>query len=1188
MPLKPTNAATPRLLKLATAITVLAACLSTRVTAEDEKITYVDHVLPILESKCTSCHNPDEARGGLDVSSYAATMSGGSGGAIVASENPGSSRLFTLSAHTEEPVMPPRGTKMDEKELAILSAWIAGGLLETEGSTARRSQRPAVDLTSITATGKPEGPPAMPEHLILEPDVLTERPSSVPAIAHSPWAPIVAVAGQKQVLLYHSRDFDLLGVLPYPEGFPQTLSFSPNGAYLVCGGGRPGRSGNVVAWDVTTGERVIEVGREFDTVLGADVSPDLRNAIMGGPRRNIKIWDTVASEELHSIKKHTDWMLSAAYSPDGVIFATGGRGGDLYVWESATGFEFYTLNGHQEAVNSLAWRPDGNVLASASEDGQIILWEMMQGKEIKKWNAHDGGVLAIAYAPNGNIASVGRDKNVKIWNPEGNEIKTIQASEDIVLSVAYSHDNARVFTGDWAGIIKVWDVESGAELATIEPNPPSIERQLAYSEERLRILTSEIPRLEAELAALGPQIEEARTAHAARAKTLADHTKARDEAKAAADKLDAEVKSKTAAVEEGQKALETQQATAKQQAEALAAADAALKAHTEALAKATADHSARETALQTAATALEAAKAEAAKPAISAEEKAKHDALAVARAAAAKEKQAADAALADKIAERDTLAAALETSRSESAAAATKAEAAFAAVPPLETAATQARDARSKAEAALAEASRDGQTPPQELVAARDSAVEAERKATAALETGKTAQTQAAAAAKAGAEAAKAAEAALAQIAPQVASLQETQKSTLEALSQAEAALKPLRDALAAGEARAKAAAEDLAAKTAAHQGAEKARGEAKTALDAATQALAGATEKETAAKAALAQAQAAEKQAADELAKRRTSLNESRTQLASAQEGLKSAEEALVASTKQAEDAKAALDGLVQKDAETKRSIEVAKADLESSEFLAKKWQAAAINLTAHREAEQIDDMAYKLEGMMEDEEEKKSAAQLAAEARAEAEGTLAEAQSQVEQGNQALREKSTSVLERALQLVSSRAVASVREEAVLQQQPTLVETSALSDGAELEPADEDEERLAGASAVQALAHKSQNEIADEVASLRQRLLEIENVLAQTYVEATQTRSTVEQASRVAEETPKVIAERAAKEAAAAKALAEAEAERKRQEEALEAHKQRIEQLRADYLATLPPRKDDEAEAAEGAEKEE
>src|SRR5690606_7348825 len=155
--------------------------------------------------------------------------------------------------------------------------------------------------------------------------------------------------------------------------------------------------------------------------------------IMGGPGRNIKLWDTVAGEQLASIKKPTDWLLAAADSPDGVIYATGDRNGGLYVWEAATGYEVYTLNGHTMAVTDLDWRMDGNVLASCSEDGKVMLWEMNGGTMIKQWDAHPGGVQGVDFAPNGNIATVGRDKTAKIWKGDGTAIRTINASDDIVL-----------------------------------------------------------------------------------------------------------------------------------------------------------------------------------------------------------------------------------------------------------------------------------------------------------------------------------------------------------------------------------------------------------------------------------------------------------------------------------------------------------------------------------------------------------------------------------------------------------------------------------------------------------------------------------------------------------------------------------------------------------------------------------
>ena len=45
----------------------------------------------------------------------------------------------------------------------------------------------------------------------MEPLVRATRANAVTALASSPWAPVFAVAGQKQVALYNSDTLDLLG-----------------------------------------------------------------------------------------------------------------------------------------------------------------------------------------------------------------------------------------------------------------------------------------------------------------------------------------------------------------------------------------------------------------------------------------------------------------------------------------------------------------------------------------------------------------------------------------------------------------------------------------------------------------------------------------------------------------------------------------------------------------------------------------------------------------------------------------------------------------------------------------------------------------------------------------------------------------------------------------------------------------
>jgi len=1146
---------------------------------EGAKVTFVDDVFPILENKCVNCHNTDEAKGGLDLASFGATMTGGSGGAVVVSEDPKSSRLYTLAAHTEEPIMPPKGTKATDEELKVIANWIAGGLLETKNSKAKKSDKPKLDLTSVSSTGKPEGPPAMPEHLILEPSVVTERPNAIPALAHSPWAPILAVAGQKQILLYHSQDYDLLGVLPYPEGFPQTLSFSPNGAYLFCGGGRAGKSGNVVAWDIKTGERVIEVGKEFDIVLGADVSPDLKHAVMGGPGRSIKLWDTVAGEQINSIKKHTDWMLTAAYSPDGVIYATGDRNGNLYVWEAATGYEFYTLKGHTLAVTDIDWRMDGNVLASCSEDGQVMLWEMNGGSQLKKWDAHPGGAQGIDFAPNGNIATVGRDKNVKIWKGDGTAIRTIAASDDIVLSVAFSEDSKRVFTGDLHGNIKGWDVESGAVVASIDSNPPPIDQQLAYSEKRIGELTGQLPKLEEGMKAASAELTAARDILAGIEKALASATQARDAQKAEVARLDAATKSLAPAVETLQKEVAAKNAAVKTGTDAVNAATASLKPQQDEATRLSGELAKRESELLAAKSALDAANAAAAKPALTPDQKTQHDALAAAHAAAAKAKEAADALVTAKTSEQTSDSAKLAEATKVSTDAAANASRAKATADAARTALEGATAAKAKAEADLAAASKDGANPAPALVQARDAALAKEAELTRAH--------QAAAAALASAEGTRNQAAGLAgqiqakvtKMAAELAAAKQDQAAKGEMFAKADAAFKPLRDLAAAGASLTQKIQADAAAKAAAFAQAEKARNDAKAASEQAAAKVAATTATIEKSKAALVPAQTAATQAAAALAAKQKELADTRTQLATRQAELAKSEAAVAANTKQKEGAAAKVAAVIAKEAESKKSIEVAKAELQNTQFLKKKWQAAAINLTAMRETENLDDMTVKLGDMVVEETEAKKEVDQASKARSEAETTLATAKKTVQEGTLALQEKTTTVLERALELVANRAVAQLREEAI-QQQPAseLASTTSIGDQASTltlseSGRSESLEPAIGVVAAETLSYKTPQEITEEVTSLKNRLGELEKFLESTYVEANKTKTTVVAADEVARETPKVIAERTKAEQEAARELAEAEAERKRQEQALAEQKKRIEELRAKYLATLPKR---------------
>ena len=447
--------------------------------ATPEKPNLQDDIMPIFESKCNSCHNADRARGGLDLTNMNAIMVGGSSGESVISGDGENSYLYKLIARVEKPYMPQREDKMPQSEIDLIKKWIDLGLLPTATGKPIQKKKSNVNLAlGNVSVGKPDGPPPMPQYLSLEPSVVTKRPFAPSAMASAPWSPLVAVAGQKQVLLYNTDTLRLMGVLPFPEGFIESLAFSRNGKLIVAGGGRGGKSGRVAAWEVESGNRVLTMGEEYDAILTADLSADQSLLAIGSPSKLVKVYDVASNELVYEIKKHSEWITQVAFSPDGILLATADRNGGLHIWEAETGNPFYTLDGHKEEITDLSWRADSNILVSASEEGSVRTWEMINGKQLKTWNAHSGGTLSVYFDPSGKIVTSGRDKLVKLWQGDGNAIKTIKDFKDIVMEACYSQDGSRVIAGDWSGRISVWNAIDGSKIGELSANPPEISDSL--------------------------------------------------------------------------------------------------------------------------------------------------------------------------------------------------------------------------------------------------------------------------------------------------------------------------------------------------------------------------------------------------------------------------------------------------------------------------------------------------------------------------------------------------------------------------------------------------------------------------------------------------------------------------------------------------------------------------------------
>jgi WD40 repeat protein len=431
---------------------------------------YDDDVKPIFARRCFACHNAAEMRSGLNLESFAGVIKGGSSGDAVVAGRASASVLYRAIMHEDgAPQMPYGQAKLADAEIAVIRDWIQQGLLETASSKPRGPVAPSTDFTP-SARNRPKGAPAMPVSLARLTLPEPAFPQPVTAMAASPWAPLLAVAGHERIYLYDLAKNAPAGQLAFPEGIPFVLRFSRDGSLLLAGGGRGAQSGKVALFDVSSGHRVATLGNELDVVLAADISVDGKLVALGGPRKAVKVYSVADGKLLYQLTRHTDWITAIEFSPDGSRLATADRAGGIFLWESASGGTVGNLEEHKDSVTSLSWRGDGALLVSASEDGTIVIWNVADGFPLASiakahtpkpapggYGTPPGGVLSVQFTHDGRIVSVGRDSTIRIWGVDGKAKGASSAYPSLLTKVAASSDGKLVIAGDAGGRVYVWD-----------------------------------------------------------------------------------------------------------------------------------------------------------------------------------------------------------------------------------------------------------------------------------------------------------------------------------------------------------------------------------------------------------------------------------------------------------------------------------------------------------------------------------------------------------------------------------------------------------------------------------------------------------------------------------------------------------------------------------------------------------
>jgi WD40 repeat protein len=435
-----------------------------------EPVTYAKDVEPILNRKCSECHNSLKKESKLDLSSYELLMKGGKRGVPVLPGRANDSLLVRLAGRTENPTMPPKGEgQLAPEELALIKLWIEQGAKAPAGVRER------------------------PEVIVHAPNSLVQP---VRGVSVSPDKAAVAASRGNQIHVYDAGSGAHVRTLLDPEltdpdkkpvqaahlSLVESLVYSPDGKYLASGAYQ-----EAILWDAQTGQLRRRLTGFADRVVALAFSHDGKLLATGGgaPTEDgeIKVFDVATGNPVLEIKNgHSDTVFGVCFSPDDTVLATCGADKFVKTFEVfVKGWGFQTdvpsgrllksFEGHTHHVLDVGWKGDGKLLASAGADNVIKVWNFDSGEQVRTIPGHGKQVTRLLFiGKTPQFVTCSGDQTVRFWNVDnGGAVRNFAGSTDFLYAVGVSPDGAVVAAGGEEGVVRLYNGTNGQLVKTLTP-----------------------------------------------------------------------------------------------------------------------------------------------------------------------------------------------------------------------------------------------------------------------------------------------------------------------------------------------------------------------------------------------------------------------------------------------------------------------------------------------------------------------------------------------------------------------------------------------------------------------------------------------------------------------------------------------------------------------------------------------